>query len=124
MRGGQHQSSPLQSLGRARQWSSARCMTVRQDNGSRWQAPKVVLRGMRAARRKALDDQTVSKRACVVTLDNADDDESEETSGWVRGTFVAKHAGSHSLRVLVGGVELSGSPFTITFTAGALDPAQ
>ena len=64
------------------------------------------------------------EEACVVALDDAADDDAEETRGMVRATFVPRHAGAHLIQVFVGEAELHGSPFTAFFSAGSLNPAM
>ena len=61
---------------------------------------------------------------CVVTIDDAEEDEEEATAGWARATFVPRRAGTHVLRVYVGGLEISGSPFSAVFIAGAMHPSH
>lgn len=59
-----------------------------------------------------------AEEVCVVTLDHRGED------GMVRASYVPLHAGTHGVRILVAGVELLGSPYLATFTAGCLSPAH
>ena len=61
---------------------------------------------------------------CIVTMDDAEEDEAPETAGWARATFVPRRAGTHVIRAYVGGLEISGSPFVTAFSAGSVAAAR
>ena len=68
---------------------------------------------MRGADRDEDDEAAWGESAhevCVVTVDDAEEDEAPETAGWARATFMPRRAGTHVIRAYVGGLEISGSP--------------